>query len=224
MKVYCKVCNNATNHESLFEHKDRWDTEDISGGDSWFIIRCMGCNDISFKHSSWCSEDWDPRTNEVDKKIEIYPIRGEYILTSKDFYSLSSTIQTIYKETIDCFNNQCLMLCAIGIRAILEGICKEEEIKSGTVINSIGKTRISKNLDGKIAGLKEKGILTKKHSDFLHELRFLGNEAAHELSRPSSKELKIAIEIIEHTIENLYELEDKVKDLKFASRKRKRII
>ena len=224
MKIHCRVCNNLTSHEVLFEHKTNWVDEYVSGGGKWQVVRCLGCEDIAFVNSNWFSEDYDPQTGELEKTIYIYPLRGENTIIAKDFFTLSDTISTVYKETISCFNNRSWTLCAIGTRVILEGICKEQGVISGPVSDNKGGIRISKGLDGKISGLKEAGLLTKKHSDFLHELRFLGNEAAHELSKPSVSELKIAIEIIEHTIENIYELENKVKGLKFASRKRKRTI
>ena len=57
---------------------------------------------------------------------------------------------------------------------------KEITKKNGTKV-----VKRFKNLEGKIAGLYEKGFLTKKSSTILHEHRFLGNEAVHELSQPS---------------------------------------
>ena len=62
---------------------------------------------------------------------------------------------------------------------------------------------------GKIEGLHEKGLLTRQHSEILHEHRFLGNDAVHDLKQPTQDELKLAIQIVEHTLENLYELKDK---------------
>lgn len=224
MKLQCKVCKIITNHELIKEHKESWDNEEFWGSDTWQIVRCKGCEDVSFRHLTMFSEDRDEHGN-LEEKVNVYPIRGKDLLSAKDFYSLSPTIRVIYKETIEAFNIQSWTLCAIGVRAIIEGICIEEKIESGTVTNpKSGKTYISKNLDGKIAGLKEKGLLAVKHADLLHELRFLGNEAVHELVQPSTTELKFAIEIIDHTIENVYELEEKIRHLKAASRRRRRSI
>lgn len=75
---------------------------------------------------------------------------------------------------------------------------------------------------GKISGLSEKGILTKKNSEILHEHRYLGNEAVHELSQPSEEEVKLAIEIIEHTLESLYEISEKAEELRMRKSKRQK--
>ena len=227
MKVYCTRCKNSTNHTVTHELHEDWrnDYEGFFGYDNWQIVRCMGCDSVSFRHEIIFSEDMDQEGNIVPT-VNIYPKRGEKMLTAKNYYNVDILIRNIYKETIECFNNQSNVLCAVGIRAIIEGICKSEGIKSGKVEikNREGKvsTKIQRNLQGKISGLYEKGLITERYSKILHELRFLGNEAAHELSTPSSEELQIALSIIEHTIDNLYELEERAAQLKYqASIRRK---
>ena len=87
--------------------------------------------------------------------------------------------------------------------------------------NGTNKTERRKNLEGKIEGLHENSLLTKRHAKILHELRFLGNKSAHEFDKPTKNELLVAIEIIEHTLENMYELDEKLSDLQFNKRQRK---
>ncbi len=48
--------------------------------------------------------------------------------------------------------------------------------------------------------------MTKRHATILHKHRFLGNEALHDLEAPTRDSLTAAIEIVEHTLENVYEL------------------
>jgi len=47
----------------------------------------------------------------------------------------------------------------------------------------------------------------------LHSIRFLGNEAAHELIAPTYHELSLAIEICEDLLNFLYELDYKATSL-----------
>lgn len=65
------------------------------------------------------------------------------------------------------------------------------------------------DLQGKIEGLAEKDLITKDNCDILHNLRFIGNDALHELTAPPKSELKLAINIVEHAIESLYEIKHK---------------
>lgn len=69
------------------------------------------------------------------------------------------------------------------------------------------------NLEGKINGLAQKKFLTAQNAEALHEHRFLGNDALHELTQPSSEELKLAIEIVEHTFKSVFDLPKIHKDL-----------
>jgi hypothetical protein len=54
----------------------------------------------------------------------------------------------------------------------------------------------------------------------LHEHRYLGNEAVHELARPTEEVLQLAIEIVEHMFESLYEIPEKAEDLRKAKLRR----
>lgn len=207
MKSYCSNCNRATNQEVLkqeFVHNEDetgwWDETHYQ------IIKCMGCDEISFRKLyddiSLQQSDFENSTVE-----ELFPKRGLHSRPIKNYRNLSSDIKKVYRETIDAYNNDLTLLCGIGIRAIIEGICIDKSITEGSYINSIsGKTIISKSLDGKIHGLASKGFLTSESAEILHELRFLGNAAVHQLSTPSTSDLSIAIDIIELVIENIYEV------------------
>lgn len=138
------------------------------------------------------------------------------------------TLRRIYKEIIDCFNLESYTLCAAGLRAIVEGVCADQGVKSGPVeVTKSGGVKAivrKKDLEGKISGLHDKGVLTKTHADMLHELRFLGNEAVHELDQSSANELTLAIDIIHHILDALYEIPEKAETLRDnkARRKKKR--
>ena len=127
-------------------------------------------------------------------------------------------MRRIYRETIDSFNIDSNVLAAAGLRAIVEGLCASLGVTDGPkeITKNDGTTEIKRftNLEGKIAGLHEKGFLTEKSSDILHEHRYLGNDAVHELSQPSKDELRLAIEIIEHAFESIYQIPQKGEELK----------
>ena len=107
---------------------------------------------------------------------------------------------------------------------IVEGICAAYGVKKGPVEKEIkGKMEIrqSDKLDGKISGLREKGILTKNKAELLHAHRYLGNDALHELQVPSVEELRLGMEIIEHVLVELYEIQDKAKEMEWRRRQRR---
>lgn len=225
VKVYCERCNLATNHEVL-QSVDIEGSEDYSryGSIDWNnkyqIIQCQGCDTVSFRHLNWCSEnmyqigedEWENGETEY-----LYPNRSPDTRSEKTFNNLPRFIHRIYSETVECYNDNSRILCAAGLRAIIEGICSDQNVNDGPV-DEITKDGIQikrrSNLEGKIYGLHEKDILTKASADILHEHRFLGNEALHQLQVPTKVVLGLALDIIEHMLENLYEIPDLAEDLR----------
>jgi hypothetical protein len=134
-------------------------------------------------------------------------------VAAKSFSNVPTALRRLYGEVVDAFNNESLILCAGGLRALVEGICADRGILDGPVeVPAQGggpQTKRFNNLVGKISGLHEKGVLTKDSTGSLHHLRFLGNEALHELAAPSADEVRLATTIIEHVLEHLYEIPEK---------------
>jgi hypothetical protein len=230
LKIYCSRCGGETNHVVLKSATSQGSevvavidghTETIDWSDDYQIIQCQGCETISFRHLSWFSEaeEYYGLDNYSDgTTTRLYPKRSKDTRPIRDYYNVPPILRRIYRESLDCFNNDSFTLCAAGLRAIVEGLCSTQGVTDGPVEvkKKDGTTIIqrSTSLQGKIAGLKEKGILTESQIAILHEHRYLGNEAVHELSSPSQDELALAIEILEHTLEGLYELPDKVDELR----------
>ena len=219
MKIYCISCSNSTNHKIVGEYKKKYTPNNTPGMEiefaqgHWQILECLGCEEITFRETWINSEDRDSMTGEYDIFEKLYPERSDKVLPIKTFLNVPTTLKRIYREIIDCYNNEIYTMCAAGLRAIIEGLCADKKVKNGhvTVTNSDGSTKTvrKRNLMGKIEGLHEKGLLTRQHSEILHEHRFLGNDAVHDLKQPTQDELKLAIQIVEHTLENLYELKNK---------------
>lgn len=227
LEVFCVVCKNETDHLVVqsFDTKLSELDEGFFAEVHYQIIQCQGCKTVSFRQNEWCSE-WGGGGDELDDGTQttLYPKRSNKIREIKTYFDAPNEVRRVYRETIECFNNELTTLCAAGLRAIIEGICADKRIADGPVqtekdgtIQTVRKN----NLEGKIAGLAEKGILTSKHAEMLHEHRFMGNEAVHELEAPSLDELTHAIEIIEHTLDALYEMPDKAEVLRRMQSRRK---
>ena len=228
MKSYCRICKRDTNHKIISEEVVNFDDEEsgVYGQDKYQIICCMGCDNVTFREEGWFSEDINPYTGEALLRIVLYPKASGDDIQSKWMMEVPDKIRRIYEETIKSYNNQNFILCATGLRAIIEGVCAEERIQDGPIknVNKNGDVEIRRknNLQGKIGGLYEKNLITESHAEILHEHRFLGNEAVHELDMPSAEELKLGIEILEHTLENIYELKYKGGELQWKRELRKR--
>ena len=214
MKSFCSTCLRPTNHKVLKEEIINYQEDETTWWDDtkYQIIQCMGCDTISFRqlyNDASMQQHYDQDTTTQ----ELYPKRGIHSRQIKAYRNVPVDIKKVYLETVEAYNNNLTLLSGVGVRAVLEGICIDKGIKEGTFKNSLGKEIKSKALDGKIIGLATNGYLTSDNAEVLHELRFLGNAAVHELSNPSIEDLSIAIDIIELVLDNIYELKHKAKRL-----------
>jgi len=214
MKSYCSTCSRPTNQKVLKEEEIKYHEQETGWWDdtSYQIIQCMGCDTISFR-KLYNDISIQQSYEEDTTSQELYPKRGSHSRPIKAYRNLPIDIKKVYQETIDAYNNNLTLLCGVGIRAVVEAICIDKAITEGIFTNSSGKQVKSKSLDGKIYGLASKGYLTSDNAEILHELRFLGNAAVHELSTPSLDELSLAIDIIELIIDNIYEVKHKAQKL-----------
>lgn len=221
LQVICLTCKNRNRHKVMASIDQ--DGKEALGYDDWIfwkskyqIIECQGCGTISFRIEHSNSEDIDEFGHSVTELI--YPKRTTETWNVKVFFNVPHNLDRIYNETIDCYNNENLTLCGAGVRALVEGLCNENRIVDGEIESTKRDgSKVKKradNLQGRINGLAEKGKLTKENVEILHEHRFLGNTAIHDLSAPTKEELSLAITIIEHVFDNIYEIPEIATQLK----------
>ncbi|MDH4158130.1 MAG: DUF4145 domain-containing protein [candidate division Zixibacteria bacterium] len=114
---------------------------------------------------------------------------------------LPGKAKRLYLEILKALNHGAALLAALGIRALIEAICIDFECTG-------------RNLESRIETLVSKGHLAQKHAKFLHALRFMGNEAAHEINTPSPTELTSALDIVESLMQTIYTLDELASHLK----------
>ncbi len=223
MKSICSKCISETNHKVLEECTQNLSEEETGWwkDHSYQIIQCLGCDSISFRklYNDAAQQQEFGFSGKWNWSQEVYPKRTLYSLSIANLTLAPNIIRIIYGETIEAYHNNQFILCAAGLRALVEGICNDKEIKGSDVLNKKKETIFSTNLNGKIEGLAVKGVLTRKNAKILHQLRFLGNGALHELSEPSEVDLKSAINIIEHIIKEVYLIEHEGEKLKKRNNK-----
>jgi Domain of unknown function (DUF4145) len=198
-RVPCLTCTGKTDHSVLA-------SVDMNGEDgtgmcifywdkTYQVIQCLGCKTVSFREDhSHSAEDYD--YDEDDQQVypnneELYPSRIEGRRMIDEDYYLPSKIRQIYKETLLALINRAPILAGMGMRALLESVCKEK--------NADGR-----DLFHQIDNLTQKGILTPTAAEILHKIRTLGNAAAHEVKPHSDKQLGIAMDIVEHLLKDVY--------------------
>lgn len=88
------------------------------------------------------------------------------------------------------------VLTGIGIRAIVETVCNDRGATGAKLFQKINS----------LVALK---LITQQEATVLHDLRFMGNEAAHRVKGHKSDELNLAFDVVEHLLNTVYLLAEK---------------
>ncbi|SEA14245.1 protein of unknown function [Arachidicoccus rhizosphaerae] len=205
----CSECRRSTSHVILSSITEKGedilsDNIGIDWHNEYQIIQCEGCKSITFRETNFFSED--VCGNEDPTKVFLYPKRTIKEKKEIDTTNFPLEVSNIYIETISTYNDGSLILCAAGLRAIVEATCKVLKINGTNASNKKGGSYFKNNLEGKIDGLVENGYLTQSSAKMLHKHRLLGNEALHEIKHPKKEHLLTAIEIIEHFLSHIFDL------------------
>jgi len=204
-KIYCNTCKIETHHELKATHQRRY--QEVEEAEPYpqllfweeyqyrFWV-CRGCDTATLEEAYTNIGMQGPDGDLWESTL--HPKRARRDWFPKRFRQLSKKLASIYREVIESFNADSRILCAVGLRALLEGICADKGVAGY-------------NLYQKIDGLK--AHLPANIVESLHSFRFMGNEAAHELQASKRTELQLAIEVMEDLLNFLYELEYKARRL-----------
>lgn len=212
VKVPCIDCGGyARNHDVVGEFLDKWDDDKSGecGGNTYQICQCKGCESVRFRKESWDTFTLDPETNVPDTHTEIYPQVSYSDRLPIETSDLPKSVSQIYSETIIAFNAGALTLAGGGLRAIVEAICIDRKVSG-------------RNLQTKIDDLVAKGLLAKPQADLLHEERYIGNAALHEILPPAKQEIEDGIVIVEGLINTIYILPIRAQRLREKRQTRKK--
>ncbi|MHB1025127.1 MAG: DUF4145 domain-containing protein [Desulfobacteria bacterium] len=191
VKVMCKDCANITNHEVIYSHNTSGDYDEvISWWQNYQIIKCKGCDTVSFRTIYADEADIDPETGKYQETEHLYPDPKERKpITGHDKFPVIT--KYIYIETIKAISNGLLIVSALGLRTIVESICIDQKVSG-------------RDLKMKIDQLAQIGIIASRQAEFFHTQRYLGNVAAHEIKRPDPEELVSALDIVETMLKTIY--------------------
>lgn len=192
IRVHCGECKRHTNHAVLAQREVKsHPDEEYHWGETHYFCQCAGCDSYCYAVAEWSEGDWNPHTGEMDYRWKTYPrSRGER-LPIDDVHELPNKVRVMYLEILGAVNAQLPVLTAIGLRALIEAICKDRGVQAG-------------NLERLIDGLATNGVLSQAQAAILHSHRFLGNVAAHEIESARPRELVAALEIAEAMLRTIY--------------------
>ena len=201
--VYCNRCKGYTRHSLVAKKDYSYGDEGTGVWGEYRLWSCAGCDTCTMEdhysadymvHSGICDADEDGYHYET----VFHPRPSASSRAEKHFVKLPAKLTTIYHEVICAKNEGLGILCATGLRSLLEGVCSDK---------GIGGYDLKAKIDNMKALLPEN--LVKN----LHAFRFAGNEAVHELEAPPEYELGMALDVIEDVLNFLYSLDYKANNL-----------
>lgn len=196
VKSPCSECRRPTLHDIKCKHTENGG-EEYNCAIYYMVIQCRGCEKTSFRYVFKDYENAFPISDDewdVPETVEVYPkfIKDHHELDGGHY--VPEIVREVYEESLVAIQEDARILAGLGLRGTIEAICNNLEIK--------GKT-----LEVRISKLAEQGLISKKDAGRLHAIRFLGNDAAHDIKKPSGRQIEIALKIIEHLIVTVYVLE-----------------
>ncbi len=199
----CRSCSRTTRHEVIYEITEESRHDWLHESDSWQIVRCLGCLTTSFRHQN---DDYDEIEEDEDGNahhavtVAAYPGVISNHSGLRETYFLPPLINKIYKQTLKALGEKAYVLASIGLRATIEAVCTDLGISGNS-------------LEKRIDHLYKGGYVSSGDKKRLHAIRFLGNDAAHEIKEPRGYDIRIALEIVEHLLNTVYILEHRASDL-----------
>jgi len=196
-RIYCNLCKVNTRHVLIASKDyDRRTDEEFDDQGEWGVYRfwaCAGCDTCTMEHYYTAEYMVSDDDDELHESI-YHPKRAVSSRPIKLFVNLPDKLNVLYSEVIKSNNDGSHLLCATGLRSLLEGVCASQGITGA-------------NLEGKIDGMK--ALLPESIVRNLHEFRFMGNKAVHELEAPTGFELNVALDVIEDILNFFYALDYK---------------
>jgi hypothetical protein len=191
LNLRCPACRHEVTTESL--GKDSRAVERNRGGwRVWGSRKCANpeCGALLLFHYALDNED----------EVTFYP--AETI--DFDATGLPNRVLEALEEAIKCHANECYVASAIMVRKTLEALCDDRGAKGG-------------NLVTRLEALRGKIVLPDAMFAALHDLRALGNDAAHvelkDFDQIDRREVEVALAVTKEILKATYQYESMMSEL-----------
>lgn len=196
----CRSCKRSTKHKVLGLRSKQSNPEYYHEETKYFLLECNGCTSVSFReeyHDYEAYHQTGPDDYEHQISVEVFPHHIKDHSPIDSLFEIPNIVERIYKESLLAIQEGAFTLAGLGLRATIEAICNDKEVSG-------------KNLQVRINAMQRSGMISKSDAERLHAIRFMGNDAAHEIKKAKEKSVLIALKIIEHILLSVYVFEEEV--------------
>lgn len=197
-RSHCNQCGGKTKHYVVAVRKQQGcetieEDFTIHWGARYSLLECCGCEEISVRRTSWCSEDPPDYEN-----VEYFPTR----VSRREppwFGEISQETSELMREIYGALHGDQRRLALMGARTVIDGLLFRQVGDSGT---------FGQRLDR----LEKKGFLSKIDRQTLEAALDAGHAAAHRAYNPDPDNLNLVMDIVENVLqaENLRKRADKL--------------
>lgn len=173
------------------------------------LVSCQGCDSVSYRTvEHYRGLDEDDVTLYPKRKLLSEQLPFVDIAPRVEVSNMPRHIRQGYEEVKAAYTHKLYMLCASGLRLLVEGLCSHFGIAA--------KDRNDKSvsLGSRIRQLQRNGKVVEEVADaFIKCHKELGNGALHFGAIPDAGELKLAIDIVEVALETMFNVAPKSDEL-----------
>jgi hypothetical protein len=215
IRSHCNSCGGERNHLVLHMEDSTWFEEvnegrnSISGSDTYFLLKCGGCDAVHLRHESTFSEDFSDGPT-----VRLYPpaVSRRQPTWARDMaWPLGSDAETTIGELLEeiyaALQSDSRRSAAMAIRALLEVV----------MIDKVGdQGAIGKNISAFFAA----GYVPVASQDLFRDtIMEAGNAAMHRSWKPSAHHLEVLMDLTEWLVASLYVHPQQAASLKIPPRK-----
>ena len=198
LKVYCNECKGERRHKALKSHKVTFELDTPDGRwEEWgaahyLIIQCNECDRCRFYYYTYCHDDFDPATNEIDATVEVYPSLNKKDLPSWMHNIGISGMVEILEQAYRAYGNNSYWLASIGLRTAFELFSFDQFKKD------LGR------FENKVNELELRGTITSSEKTVLNFIIEQGSASVHRGYNPDILAVLTAIEAFERILHRVY--------------------
>ncbi|MDQ9818412.1 DUF4145 domain-containing protein [Acinetobacter bereziniae] len=198
LPIYCLECKTEIKHEFLIGLEAQKPIPYDILYSEYELLKCINCDSITFRVDQFTADDVVERADEYGELImdrlsrpQYYPTRDKELANTTHVINLlPESIQETFNEVVIALNNNLEILSGLGLRTLLEQICKQF-IQDD-------------DLGGILRKFEEEGYISTKQRYLLDDIRYIGNDAAHRAQSNSLRKHKLSLSILVNLIQLLF--------------------
>ena len=190
--AHCNSCGQLTKHDVVavrrHNHSEACgpnDEYEVSWGDTYTMLECRGCEEISMKRTRWCSEDWpdDPADPGVFFPPRVSRREPDWMVR----FEIPKEYDQLLREVYVALHADSRRLAMMGARALLDVIIQRQAGDAGSFEAGLNQ-------------LVKRYFINEVEKSVIKAAVDVGHASAHRGHQASEDDANTVIDIVESLI------------------------